>query len=321
MKNILSVENLSVSNRDIEILNNITFDIKEGEILGIVGESGCGKSTLIRALTQMMNKSEEISEGKILFNENNLLDLSTKDMRKLRGNNIGVIFQNPGSSLNPIKKIGKQFVQTMQSHIKISKKEALEKASDMLEKVNLKDSKCILDSYPFELSGGMKQRVAIALAMILEPEILIADEPTSALDVTVQAQVVKEMVSLRDRFNTSIIIVTHSMSVVSQMVDKVAVMYSGNIIEYGEKDSILKSPKHPYTKALIGAVPKLDGKLPQGIKGNPPLFTDKFVGCSFAPRCNICTEKCNITKQSLKKINDGRYVACHYVEEMEKVNE
>ena len=318
MKEILKVKDLSVSNKDVEILKNISFQIKKGEILGIVGESGCGKSTLIRALIQMMNKSEEIISGEILFNERNLLSLDSKQIRKLRGNNLAVIFQNPGATLNPIRKIGKQFVQTMQSHMNINKNEALEKAANMLEKVNLKDSKCILNSYPFELSGGMKQRVTIALAMILEPEILIADEPTSALDVTVQAQVVKEMMSLRDNFQTSIIIVTHSMSVISQMVDKVAVMYSGNMVEYGDKEDILRNPKHPYTKALIDAVPKMDGTMPKGIKGNPPLFTENITGCSFAPRCEKCNEVCIKNQQYLKKMHDGRYIACDYVEDVEK---
>lgn len=318
MKEILKVKDLSVSNKDVEILKNISFQIKKGEILGIVGESGCGKSTLIRALIQMMNKSEKITNGEILFNEKNLLLLDNKQIRKLRGNNLGVIFQNPGATLNPIRKIGKQFVQTMQSHMNINKNEALEKAANMLEKVNLKDSKCILNSYPFELSGGMKQRVTIALAMILEPEILIADEPTSALDVTVQAQVVKEMMSLRDNFQTSIIIVTHSMSVISQMVDKVAVMYSGNMVEYGDKEDILRNPKHPYTKALIDAVPKLNGTMPKGIKGNPPLFTENITGCSFAPRCEKCNEVCIKNQQYLKKMHDGRYIACDYVEDVEK---
>ena len=318
MKEILKVKDLSVNNNSVKILKNISFNIKKGEILGIVGESGCGKSTLIRALIQMMNKSEEIISGEILFNERNLLSLDSKQIRKLRGNNLAVIFQNPGATLNPIRKIGKQFVQTMQSHMNINKNEALEKAANMLEKVNLKDSKCILNSYPFELSGGMKQRVTIALAMILEPEILIADEPTSALDVTVQAQVVKEMMSLRDNFQTSIIIVTHSMSVISQMVDKVAVMYSGNMVEYGDKEDILRNPKHPYTKALIDAVPKMDGTMPKGIKGNPPLFTENIPGCSFAPRCELCSEACKKNQQYLKKIHDGRYIACHYVEGVEK---
>ena len=318
MKEILKVKDLSVNNNSVKILKNISFNIKKGEILGIVGESGCGKSTLIRALIQMMNKSEEIISGEILFNERNLLSLDSKQIRKLRGNNLEVIFQNPGTTLNPIRKIGKQFVQTMQSHMNINKNEALEKAANMLEKVNLKDSKCILNSYPFELSGGMKQRVTIALAMILEPEILIADEPTSALDVTVQAQVVKEMMSLRDNFQTSIIIVTHSMSVISQMVDKVAVMYSGNMVEYGDKEDILRNPKHPYTKALIDAVPKLNGTMPKGIKGNPPLFTENITGCSFAPRCEKCNEVCIKNQQYLKKMHDGRYIACDYVEDVEK---
>ena len=318
MKEILKVKDLSVNNNSVKILKNISFNIKKGEILGIVGESGCGKSTLIRALIQMMNKSEEIISGEILFNERNLLSLDSKQIRKLRGNNLAVIFQNPGATLNPIRKIGKQFVQTMQSHMNINKNEALEKAANMLEKVNLKDSKCILNSYPFELSGGMKQRFTIALAMILEPEILIADEPTSALDVTVQAQVVKEMMSLRDNFQTSIIIVTHSMSVISQMVDKVAVMYSGNMVEYGDKEDILRNPKHPYTKALIDAVPKLNGTMPKGIKGNPPLFTENITGCSFAPRCEKCNEVCIKNQQYLKKMHDGRYIACDYVEDVEK---
>lgn len=318
MKEILKVKDLSVNNNSVKILKNISFNIKKGEILGIVGESGCGKSTLIRALIQMMNKSEEIISGEILFNERNLLSLDNKQIRKLRGNNLAVIFQNPGATLNPIRKIGKQFVQTMQSHMNINKNEALEKAANMLEKVNLKDSKCILNSYPFELSGGMKQRVTIALAMILEPEILIADEPTSALDVTVQTQVVKEMMSLRDNFQTSIIIVTHSMSVISQMVDKVAVMYSGNIVEYGDKEDILRNPKHPYTKALIDSVPKMDGTMPKGIKGNPPLFTENITGCSFAARCEKCNEVCIKNQQYLKKMHDGRYIACDYVEDVEK---
>ena len=227
MKEILKVKDLSVNNNSVKILKNISFNIKKGEILGIVGESGCGKSTLIRTLIQMMNKSEEIISGEILFNERNLLSLDSKQIRKLRGNNLAVIFQNPGATLNPIRKIGKQLVQTMQSHMNINKNEALEKAANMLEKVNLKDSKCILNSYPFELSGGMKQRVTIALAMILEP-------------------------------------------------------------------------------------------MPKGIKGNPPLFTENITGCSFAPRCEKCNEVCIKNQQYLKKMHDGRYIACDYVEDVEK---
>lgn len=321
MNNILEVKNLYVNNKDVEILKDISFDIKKGEILGIVGESGSGKSTLIRSLIQMMNNHEEIVKGDILFNEGSILSISPKEIRKLRGNKIGIVFQNPTSTLNPIRKIGKQFTEVLKSHTKISKKEALKRAEIMLEKVNLKDVECILNSYPFELSGGMNQRVAIALAMIMEPELLIADEPTSALDVTIQAQVIKEMMNLRDNFNTSIIIVTHSMGVISHMVDKVAVMYSGEIVEYGDKESILKNPKHPYTEALIKSIPKLNGELPIGIKGNQLEFNEKKSGCSFAMRCSKANITCVNKVQKLNKIGDNRWIACSYIEEMEQKNE
>ncbi len=320
MKTILKVDNLHVRNNDVEILKDITFDVKKGEILGIVGESGSGKSTLIRALIQMIEKNEEIIKGEIYFKNKNILQMNAREMRNLRGSEMGIIFQNPGSTLNPLRKISKHFVGVLKSHQKISKKEALNKSEMILEKVNLHDPLCILNSYPFELSGGMKQRVAMALAMVMEPELLVADEPTSALDVTVQAQVVNEMMKLRDNFETSIIIVTHSMGVVSHMVDKVAVMYAGSIVEYGSKESILNNPKHPYTKALINAIPKLDGKLPIGIKGNPPTFTDKKKGCSFAPRCPYATEKCIYKEQKLKSIGNDRFIACTYMEERENMH-
>lgn len=313
METVLRVENLHIENQEIEILRDISLSIGKGEIIGIVGESGCGKSTLLRALFQMMNKDEKITKGNIYFNDKSIINKHPKKMRELMGSKIGVVFQNPGSTLNPTRKIGTQFIEVMQSHIKISKKDALESAVAMLEKVNLKDAKCIINSYPFELSGGMKQRVAIALAMIMNPEILLVDEPTSALDVTVQAQVIKEMMKLRDDFGTSIIIVTHSMGVVSYMADKVAVMYAGSIVEYGDKKSVLNNPMHPYTKALINAIPKLDGKLPQGIKGAPPLFTERNYGCSFAPRCPKSNEYCKSKNQKLLKINDDRYVACNNI--------
>lgn len=318
METILKVENLYVKNNGVEILNDISFDIKKGEILGIVGESGCGKSTLIRSLISMNESNEEIVKGDILFKNESILNIPQKEMRKLRGSEIGVVFQNPGATLNPIRKIGKQFVESLKSHNKISKKEALEKAELILEKVNLKDAKCILNSYPYELSGGMKQRVAMAMALIMKPEILVTDEPTSALDVTVQSQVVKEMMKLRDSFDTSIIIVTHSMGVVSRMVDKIAVMYAGSIVEYGDKESILNNPKHPYTEALINAIPKLDGKLPVGIKGNPPSFKEKKKGCSFSSRCNKANKECSVRNQQLKYIGDNRWIACSYIEDMEK---
>lgn len=257
MKPVLEIKNLGTQNDGAQILQNISFSIQPGEIIGIVGESGCGKSTLIRTILQMSYPHETITDGSILFNEEDMMHLKAEKLRKIMGSEIGVVFQNPGSTLNPTRKIGTQFVETLQTHKKISRKEALEKAIDMLRKMELRDCECLLESYPFELSGGMKQRVAIALAMVLEPKLLVADEPTSALDVTVQKQVIDEMMKLRDTFGTSILIVTHSMGVVSYMVDKVAVMYKGVIVEYGKKDQVLNHPVHEYTVKLMAAKPQL----------------------------------------------------------------
>ena len=313
MKPILEIKNLYTENEGIQILREISLSIYKGEIIGIVGESGCGKSTLLRTLLRMMNKNEKIVNGSIVFNGEDMAHMSAEELRKMMGSKIGVVFQNPGSTLNPIRKIGIQFVEAMQSHVKISKKDALKEAEHMLEKVNLKDCKCILNSYPFELSGGMKQRVAIALAMIMKPELLVADEPTSALDVTVQKQVVDEMMKLRDEFQTSILIVTHSMGVVSYMVDKVAVMYAGKIIEYGEKQAVLERPMHPYTKALMNAIPKLGKNMTMGIEGAPPMFMEVSSGCSFAKRCPIAKKDCQDQRQSLRQITENRWIACSHV--------
>lgn len=313
MKPILEIKNLYTKNEEVQILREISLSIDKGEIIGIVGESGCGKSTLLRTLLQMMNKNEKIVKGSIIFNGEDMTQMRPEKLRKIMGSKIGVVFQNPGSTLNPIRKIGTQFVEAMQSHVKISKKDALKEAECMLEKVNLNDCKCILNSYPFELSGGMKQRVAIALAMIMKPELLVADEPTSALDVTVQKQVVDEMMKLRDEFQTSILIVTHSMGVVSYMVDKIAVMYAGKIIEYGEKQAILENPIHPYTKALMNAIPKLGKEMTKGIEGAPPMFTEESSGCSFAKRCPIAKTSCKGQSQSLRQMAEGRWVACSYI--------
>lgn len=310
MKPVLEIASLYTENAGVKILKDISLSINPGEIIGIVGESGCGKSTLLRTVLQMMDKDEKIVKGSIHFNGEDMAHMGAEHIRRIRGNKIGVVFQNPGATLNPTRKIGTQFIETMQSHMKISKKEALKEAEDRLQKVNLKDCRCLLNSYPFELSGGMKQRVALALAMVMKPQLLVADEPTSALDVTVQKQVVDEMIKLRDAFQTSILMVTHSMGIVSYMVDQVAVMYAGSIVEYGEKNEILKDPIHPYTKSLIQAIPQLGGKMPQGIEGIPPNFAEESTGCSFAKRCFMKGEDCNSKRQHLRKVRDGRWVAC-----------
>lgn len=255
---ILSINNLSIKyGEQNPVVKNINMSMDHKEIVGIVGESGSGKSTLIRSILGLIPKGSSICSGDIIFKDKSLLQYSKKEWEEIRGNRIGMIFQDAGGSLTPIKKIGDQFIETIRSHFNISKADAYDKAIDMLGKMRLPDSNRIMKSYPFELSGGMKQRVAIAMAMVMEPEILLADEPTSALDVTVQAQVVRQMMELRDNFNTSIIIVTHNMGVASYMCDKIGVMQQGELVEWGTKDQVINNPQYEYTRKLLSAIPEL----------------------------------------------------------------
>lgn len=261
LENLLQIKDLDVGYGKVNIIKDINFTLKKGEILGIVGESGCGKSTLLKSIMQLMSTGAIVKKGEILFRQTDMLSISQEELRKIRGSRLGVIFQNPGMSLNPLRKIKHQFIETIQSHKKVNKKEAYKHIVDMLGKLNLEDGERILNSFPFELSGGMNQRVAICLAMIMEPELILADEPTSALDVTVQAQVVEELIKLRDKFSTSMIIVSHNMGVVAKMADKIGVMYEGRMVEYGEKTQVLTNPSHSYTKALLDAVPIMGGEI------------------------------------------------------------
>lgn len=240
-------------------MKHVTMSVNHKEIVGIVGESGSGKSTLIRSILGILPTGSSVCSGNIIFQDRNLLECSDKEWREIRGNRIAMIFQDAGRSLTPILKIGEQFIETIRSHFDISKADAYDKAIDMLGRMKLPAPNRIMKSYPFELSGGMKQRVVIAMAMALEPELLLADEPTSSLDVTVQAQVVKEMMELRDNFNTSIIIVTHNMGVASYMCDKIGVMKHGELVDLGNTDQVINNPKSEYTRSLLSAVPELGG--------------------------------------------------------------
>ncbi|HCW52937.1 MAG TPA: ABC transporter ATP-binding protein [Clostridium sp.] len=314
MEKLLMINNLRVENIGTLILKDIFLELNEGEILGIIGESGSGKSTLIRAVIGMPGSKEKIVQGEVIFDEKDLVSICQEEFYNIRGSKMGIVFQNPASTLNPTKKIGKQFIEVIRSHEKIKKKDCIERSLDILEKLNLKDGRCILDSYPFEMSGGMNQRIAIALSMILKPKILITDEPTSALDSAVQSQVIDEMVSIKENLNTSIVIVTHSMDVISKIADRVAVMYNGEIVEYGKKEDILNNPVHPYTKALIASVPKINGKTPIGIKGNPPYFDNSLEGCSFYDRCSVSKISCSKYNQNLKGYKKGHYVRCNVIE-------
>jgi ABC-type dipeptide/oligopeptide/nickel transport system ATPase component len=259
-KSFLNINNLSIKYGTQEpVVKNISMSIGKNDIVGIVGESGSGKSTLIRSLLGILPTGSSICSGDIIFKDKNLLKLSQKEWRGIRGNKIAMIFQDAGRSLTPILKIGDQFIETIRSHFNISKADAHDKAIDMLGKMQLPDASRIMNSYPFELSGGMKQRVAIAMAMTMEPELLLADEPTSSLDVTVQAQVVREMMELRKNFNTTIIMVTHNMGVAAYMCDKIGVMNQGELVEWGTKDQVIDHTKSDYTRKLLAAVPELGG--------------------------------------------------------------
>lgn len=308
-REILNLKNLSVSYGDINILKDIDLSLKKGEILGIVGESGSGKSTLIKSIMGILDENASI-DGEINFEGKDLASLSLKDYRKIKGKEISMIFQNPTEYFNPTRKISKQFIETIRSHNDISKQEIQKKSINTFKFLGLQDGKKIWNSYPFELSGGMNQRVAIALSIMLEPKILLADEPTSALDVTVQAQVVKELLKLRQKLNTSIILVTHNIGVASYMSDNIGVMYGGRIIEYGESEELINNPKHPYTKMLINSVPVINGNIPNGIEGSLPNFQDIKEGCVFLDTCKYASRECKIKVPSAKYWGKSHWSSC-----------
>ena len=298
MSVILEIEKLNVSYHGTPVLKDLTLNLHKGEVLGIVGESGSGKSTLLKAIIGLLGENGRVDSGRLEFDGMNLLRLSAKKrearrrLHKIRGTRLGMVFQNPGASFNPIRKIGVQFTEALKSHGKVNEQEAKAQILELFAKLSLQDGARILNSYPFELSGGMSQRVAIALAMVMNPELLLADEPTSALDVTVQAQCVKEMMELRSQLGTTIMIVSHNMGVVSYMADKIAVMYAGHLVEYGKKADVLNNPQHPYTKALIGAIPSVDGGSLTSIPNCLPVFGRQNQGCPFTPRCKVAKTEC-----------------------------
>lgn len=257
MKEILTYQSVEICFNGKSVIQDNSFAVHEGEILGIVGESGSGKSTLLKAAMGLLGNDGMVTKGDIWFQGKDIPDLSEKELRQIRGEKIGMIFQDAGASLSPIRTIGEQIYESMSAHKKVTKTEAKEKALDLFEKLNFKNGDRIWGSYPFELSGGMNQRAGIVLAMLMQPPLLLADEPTSALDMTVQRQVVQEMLQLREIFGTAIILVTHDIGVVSAMADTVLVLKDGQMVEYGSAARILKNPEKEYTQKLLAAVPKL----------------------------------------------------------------
>ena len=257
MAELLRYDHVDISYNGFLAVKDVSFTLEPGEILGIVGESGCGKSTLIKAAMGLLGSAGMVTRGDIWYKGKNLPDLPPKELRKLNGPELGMIFQSAGSSFCPIRTIGAQLYETMTEHEKTSKAEFLDRAMELLGKLGFEDGKRVLGSYPFELSGGMQQRVGIAAAMLLNPSVLLADEPTSALDVSVQKQVVEEMLLVRETFGTAILLVAHNIGVIGAMADKVLVMKNGETVEYGKTQQVLENPQADYTRALLSAVPRL----------------------------------------------------------------
>ncbi|MBS4201291.1 ABC transporter ATP-binding protein [Bacillus sp. FJAT-49732] len=321
----LEVKNLHVGFKSKKgfttILNGVDFTVKKGETLCIVGESGCGKSLTSLSIMGLLPKTGQISEGQILFNGEDLSTKNQKEMSKIRGKEISMIFQEPMTSLNPVQTVGKQIEEVVRIHQKVGKKEAREKAIDMLRLVGIPAPEKRIDNYPHEMSGGMRQRVMIAMALTCNPKLLIADEPTTALDVTIQAQILELMDRLKTELDMSIMMITHDLGVVSEIADRVLVMYAGKVVEYSDVKTLFKKPKHPYTQGLIESIPKLNeeqDELPI-IKGSVPSPENMPKGCRFSTRCKFAAPACFEKLPELVG-EEGHKVSCWmYTDEWEKM--
>ena len=297
---------------EVKAVNGISFNLDHGKVLGIVGESGSGKSVTAYSIMQILEKSGQIVGGSIKFNGQELVGIGEKGMKSIRGNKISIIFQDPMTSLNPTYTIGHQLMEAIMLHTPRNKKQAWDRAVEMLRLVNVNEPEKRMKQYPFEFSGGMRQRVMIAMALACEPDILIADEPTTALDVTIQAQILELMQSLQKELGMAIIMITHDLGVVAQMCDEVIVMYAGSICEQGSADEIFYNPKHEYTKGLMRSIPTVDsdGSRLQPISGTPIDLLNMPAGCPFAPRCDAAMKICMRERCQRMTINEMHQAAC-----------
>lgn len=308
---------------EVKALNGVSFSMEEGEVLGIVGESGSGKSVTAYSVMGLTAYPGKLIGGTINFNGHQIDKMSEKEMRKIRGNEVSIIFQDPMTSLNPVYTIGNQITEVICLHTGKSKKEAHDRAKELLVLVGINEPAKRLKQYPHELSGGMRQRVMIAIALACEPKLLIADEPTTALDVTIQAQILELMQELRKKLGMSIIMITHDLGVVASMCERIAVMYAGHIVEYGTADEIFYEPKHEYTKGLIKSIPKLNVQETERlipIEGQPVDLLNPPAGCPFAPRCANCMKICLREMPPKTELSDTHYSQCWLLqkEEFEK---
>ena len=316
-ENVLTVENLvtsfKIAGREVNAVDHCSFNVQKGKTLGIVGESGCGKSVTSLSIMRLIpTPPGHIKSGKILFENKNLIEIPEKEMRSIRGNKISMIFQGPMTSLNPVYTIGNQIAEVFLLHKKVNKKEARELSIEMLKQVRIPSPEKRIDDYPHQLSGGMRQRVMIAIALACKPTLLIADEPTTALDVTIQAQILALMNNLQQENGMSTILITHDLGVVAETCDDVVVMYAGKIVEKASTKEIFTNPKHPYTIGLLNSIPRLGEKKNRlnTIPGIVPSLAKLPIGCRFQDRCSLASEECKLSEPILKEISNGKFVAC-----------
>jgi peptide/nickel transport system ATP-binding protein len=319
---LLEVENLQTHFRTPDGVNRavdgVSFHVEEGETLALVGESGCGKSVTANSILRLIPEPPGKIAGSIRFRGIDLLQLSDKEMRRVRGNDISMIFQEPMTSLNPVLTIGRQLGETLRLHQRVSRREADDRSQEMLQLVGISETKRRLTEYPHQLSGGMRQRVMIAIALSCRPKLLIADEPTTALDVTIQAQILDLMKDLKSKVGAAIILITHDLGIVAEVAERVMVMYAGRKVEEAPVRELYRSPRHPYTQGLFGAVPKLGSSL-RGeetrlaeIPGQVPSLKQRIPGCVFASRCFMATDLCRQSAPALEIKAPGHFAACHY---------
>ena len=320
---LLSVENLCVEfatdNGTVRVIDDVSFSLKRGEILGLVGESGSGKSVTSLAIMGLLPKRiARISNGAIRFSGQDLLKASDRDMQKVRGNRIGMIFQEPLTALNPVFTVGQQIVAAIKSHESISTRDAQARAVALLTQVGIPSPRERMATYPFQMSGGMRQRVLIAMAIASRPDMLIADEPTTALDVTIQAQILDLLRKIRDETGIAILFITHDLAVISELCDSVAVFYAGEMQEKGPVDDVFTHPRHPYTRGLLSCIPDpKSGKPLTAIEGRPPAPGGDRTGCQFAPRCTDVIATCRTTHPSLEAVGVGLEARCLRWQELE----
>ncbi|KXF83433.1 ABC transporter ATP-binding protein [Enterovibrio coralii] len=315
MTTLLDIKNLCVDyvspNGIARAVNNVNIALAEGETLGIAGESGCGKSTLAFAISRLHKAPALISEGEILYKGEDVLKMNDKALRAFRWNQVSVVFQSAMNSLNPVITIGEQLTDVILEHTDLSLKQALEKAAELLQIVGIHAER--LSAFPHQLSGGMRQRVVIAIALALEPKLIIMDEPTTALDVVVEREILNELYELKGKFGFSILFISHDLSLMGEIADRIGVMYAGNLIEIGDAQTVFNAPQQPYTQGLLASFPTIHGPKERlfGIPGNPVNLLDIPQGCNFQARCDHCFQACRDAEPQLKAMGDTHFVSCH----------